>query len=158
MAFKWSTRQLKNTDFAPRLAGTLAAMKAKTTDSSLYALTQAQHDSLVVENYNTGMQWNLTSRYSFTQGPLKGLRIGAYGYPRKERNFVIAGRPLLTYEGYFMANAFAGYPYKLMRKYRADVQLNVENLLNDQTRVGNSYTNNSYLAPIKFIVTHKFDF
>jgi outer membrane receptor for monomeric catechols len=158
MAFKWSTRQLKNTDFAPRLAGTLAAMKAKTTDSSLYALTQAQHDSLVVENYNTGMQWNLTTRYSFTQGPLKGLRIGAYGYPRKERNFVIAGRPLLTYEGYFMANAFAGYPYKLMRKYRADVQLNVENLLNDQTRVGNSYTNNSYLAPIKFIVTHKFDF
>ncbi len=157
LSFKWSTRKLKNTDFYPRLAATLASLKAKTSDSSLYALTQARYDALVVEDYNTGMQWNLTTRYSFTSGPLKGARIGFYGYPRRDRHVTIAGRPILVYKGYFMANAFAGYSYKLLNR-RADLQLNVENLLNDQTRIGSSYTNNSYLAPTKFILTHKVDF
>jgi outer membrane receptor for monomeric catechols len=157
LSFKWSTRKLRNTDFYPRLAATLAAMQARTSDSSLYALTQARYESLLVEDFNTGMQWNLTTRYSFTEGPLKGGRIGFYGYPKRDRYVAVNGRPTLLYEGYFMANLFAGYNYKLMNR-RADIQLNVENVLNNQTRVGNSYTNNSYLAPTKFILTHKLEF
>ncbi len=157
LSFKWSTRQLRNTDFHPRLAATLAAMKAKTNDSSLYTITQARYEALLDENYNTGMQWNLTTRYSFTQGPLKGARLGLYGYPKRDRHVGAAGRPTLVYEGYFMANLFAGYGYRLLGR-RADLQLNIENLLNEQTRIGNGYTANSYLAPIKFILTHKLEF
>lgn len=158
LTFKWSTRQLKNSDFAPRLAAVLALMKAKTTNTSLYSLTQQQYDSLVVESYNTGMQWNVTTRYSVIEGLLKGARIGVYGYPKPDRYYAVANRPQLKYDGYFMANMFAGYGYKFWGGRRADVQLNVENVLNHQTRIGSSYTFNSYLAPTKFILTHKIDF
>lgn len=158
ISFKWSQRRLVNTDFVPRLTAALDRMRQLTSDPSLYSRTFNQYATLVVENLNSRNAWNVTTRYSFLSGPLKGARVGFYGYPKKEQTFSFAGRPDLTFEGYFMANAFAGFGYRLFGRHKADVQLNIENLLNKQTVIGNSYTNRSYLAPVKCIVTHRLDF
>ncbi len=158
VSFKWSSRELVNTDFVPRFTALLARMKAATNDSSRYALTQAQYDAVTVENANNGMNWNVTTRYSFDRGPLKGLRVGAYGYLRQKKSFDFTNRPSLSFGGYVMTNVFANYSYKLMQKYRCDLQLNVENLLNNQARLGNNYTSYSFNAPTKLIVTQRFNF
>lgn len=158
VSFKWSNRHLVNTDFVPRFSALLERMKAATNDSSLYALTQAQHDALTVEEPDNGMNWNVTTRYSFTRGWLKGFRVGLYGFKRQTKTYDFAGRPPLTFKGFIMANAFLSYDYKLLEKHRCSIQLNIENLLNDQTRIGNSYTNYSYNAPTRFVITQKFNF
>ncbi len=158
LSFKYSMRKNVNTDFAPRLTETLAAMKAKTPDSTQWALTQARLSTLTNENPSARAAWNYATRYSFTTGPLKGARVGAYGYFRQGQTIFTAGRPNLYYESYVMVNAFAAYEWKFAEKYRMDLQVNVENLTGQQLRIGDSYTNYSYLAPTKFIVQNTLRF
>jgi len=152
LSFKYSMRKNVNTDFAPRLTATLAAMKAKTNDSTQWVLAQTQLSNLINENPSARAAWNFSTRYSFTQGLLKGARIGGYGYFRQGQTIFTAGRPDLYYKSYVMVNGFAGYEWKLAKKYRNDLQVNVENLTNEQLRIGSSYTGYSYLAPAKVIV------
>jgi outer membrane receptor for ferric coprogen and ferric-rhodotorulic acid len=158
LSFKWSERRLANTDFVPRFTRLLEQMKAATTDSTRYALTQAQYDTVTIENADNGMNWNVTTRYSFTRGPLKGARVGTYGFMKQTRTFNIANRPALTVEGYVMVNAFVSYDYKYFGQRRGSLQLNIENLRDLQTRIGNNYTGYSYLAPRRFVLTQRFDF
>lgn len=152
LAFRYSMRKNVNTDFAPRLSAALAAMKARTSDSSQYVLTETRLSELINENPSARMGWNFSTRYSFTEGRLRGARIGAYGYYRQGNIVTAAGRPDLVFDSYLMLNAFVGYEWKLTPKYRTDLQLNVENLTNQRTRIGSGFTGYSYLAPTKFIV------
>lgn len=158
LSFKYSMRKNVNTDFAPRLTATLAAMKAKTADSTQWVLTQTQLSNLFNENPSARAAWNYATRYSFTSGPLKGARMGAYGFFRQGQTVFTAGRPNLDFKSYVMVNAFAGYEWRVTQKFRNDLQLNVENLTNQQLRIGSGYTGYSYLAPTKFILQNTLRF
>ena len=151
-AYKYSMRKNVNTDFAPRFTATLEAMRARTTNTSLYALSQTRLSEILNENPSARAAWNYSVRYSFTSGPLKGVRIGQYGFFRQGQTNFIAGRPNLVTKSYIMMNMFAGYEWKVTKKFRNDIQVNIENLTNQQLRIGNGYTGYSYLAPVKFIV------
>jgi outer membrane receptor for monomeric catechols len=151
--FAYSMRKNVNTDFAPRLQATLAAMRARTTNTALYALTQQQFDALLFENPAARASWNYSLRYDVASGPLKGARLGSYASYRQGRWVYPAGRPALYFKSYLPIGVFAGYTVKVTEKFRPDFQLNVDNLLNDQTRLGNGYTDFSYLAPIKFTLS-----
>jgi len=158
LSYKYSFRHTLTSDFVPRLTATLTAMKAATTDPTKYALTQAQYNSLVNANPSSRMGWNIATRYSFANGRLKGVRIGSYAYWRQGLWAYASPRPSLYYKSYILLNAFAGYEYKVTQKITSDFQFNIENLLNKQPLIGNSYTNNSYLPPVKFILQNTFRF
>lgn len=76
---------------------------------------------------------NVFGIYTFNTATLKGLRLGGgaqfYGpcqisnYPGQPFNYMYA-------ESYYLLTAQIGYPIKI-GKYRADIQLNVDNLLGD---------------------------
>lgn len=152
--FAYSMRSNVNTDFAPRLEGTLAAMRARTNDSSLYALTEQRLDTLRFENPSSRLSWNYSVRYDFSQGPLKGLALGSYGSYRQGRWIYPAGRPALYFDSYLPVNLLVRYGFKPRGKLGAELQLNVENLLDNQLRLSNGgYTGYSFLAPRKFILS-----
>jgi outer membrane receptor protein involved in Fe transport len=158
LRFAYSMRKNVNTDFAPRLVAVLNAMKARTTNTALYALTQARYDAILVEDPSSRASWNYTVRYDFARGPLKGARLGSYGSYRQGRWVYPAGRPPLYFESYIPIGVFASYEWKIADRYRAEVQLNVDNLLDDQTRLGSGYTGFSYLAPRKFTLASTLKF
>ncbi len=152
IAFKYSMRKNVNTDFAPRFQATLAALKAKTNDPTLYALTEARLGAVISENPSARAAWNYSTRYAFTKGPLKGARVGVYGYYRQGNWAYAAGRPDLYFKSYVMFNALAGYEYRLNNRQRLDFQVNVENVANQQLKVGTANTGGGYLAPTKVIL------
>ena len=158
LRFAYSMRKNVNTDFAPRFAATLAAMRAKTTDSSQYALTQQRFDALLVENPSARASWNYSVRYDVSRGPLKGARFGSYASYRQGRWVYPAGRPALYFKSYIPIGVFASYGIRVTDKFRPELQLNVDNVLNDQTRIGGGYTGYSYLAPIKYTLASTLKF
>ncbi|MBC7368352.1 MAG: hypothetical protein H7343_16340 [Undibacterium sp.] len=158
LSFKYSMRKNVNTDFAPRLNAVFAAMQARTNDSTQWVFTQTQLSNLTNENSGARAAWDYATRHSFTSGPLKGARVGAYGCFRQGQTIFTANRPTLHYKSCVMVNAFAGYEWKLAKKYRMDFQVNVENLTNQRLRIGHSYTNYSYLTPTKSIVQNSLRF
>jgi outer membrane receptor protein involved in Fe transport len=153
LRFAYSMRKNVNTDFAPRLASTLALMKSRTSDSSLYALTEQRYDSLLVENPSARASWNYSVRYDLTKGPLKGGRFGSYGSYRQGRWVYPAGRPALYFKSYIPIGVFASYGWKMGDRFRPEIQLNIDNVLDDQTRIGGGYTGYSYVAPRKYTVS-----
>ena len=84
--------------------------------------------------------------------------MGGYGYFRQGQWIYTTGRPDLYFKSYVMLNAFAGYEWKLRDKYRSDLQLNIENVNNNQLRIGSGFSGYSYLAPTKLILQNTLRF
>jgi outer membrane receptor protein involved in Fe transport len=153
LRFAYSMRKNVNTDFAPRLAGTLALMKTRTTNSALYALTQQRFEALLVENPSARASWNYSVRYDVAKGPLKGAQFGSSGSYRQGRWVYPAGRPALYFKSYIPLRIFARYTWKMGDRLRPDLELAADNLLDDQTRIGSGYTAYSYVAPRKYTLS-----
>ncbi len=153
LRFAYAMRKNVNTDFAPRLAGTLALMKSRTANSALYALTQQRFDALLDENPSARASWNYSVRYDVPTGPLKGARFGSYGSYRQGRWVYPAGRPALYFKSYIPIGFFASYGLKIGDRWRPELQINVDNLLGDRTRIGSGYTGYSYVAPRKYTLS-----
>lgn len=153
LRFAYATRKNVYTDFAPRLARTLAAMKARTSDSSQYALTQQRYDALLFADPNARVSWNYTVRYDLSKGPFKGSRFGSYGSYRQGRWVYPDGRPPLYFNSYIPIGVFVAYGWKIGDRWRPELQLNVDNVLDDRTRIGGGYTGYSYVAPRKYTLS-----
>lgn len=101
---------------------------------------------------------SLTTRYSFTEGRLKGFTAGAsarYARGRDRAGVTIAGvqvLPPITTEDYVLVNPFVSYRRKAGR-LNWTLQLNVNNLLDVKVDVGNSYTWARYTEPRQFVTT-----
>jgi outer membrane receptor protein involved in Fe transport len=146
----WSYYDRVDQNFAPRLAGVLAQMKAQATAPSQYALTEAQLNALIRENPRTRNLPTIATRYNFVRGPIKGAFVGGNAAWRKVD--LLAGRS----ETYVQADLLLGYGRRF-GKVRWSAQLNVQNLLDKQTRLSD-IPSVSYLAPRAFVLTNTFQF
>ncbi len=157
-SLKVAARRNRNEEIAPRLAAVLAQMKAKATDPVQYQLTETQYQTLQVENASARSSFNFATRYSFTAGRLKGLRLGASGFRQPDEVVEFTNRPALPVKGFIMLNLFGGFERRLTQHLRWDLQLNVSNVLGLRTRVGRNYFGSSFLPPTKLLVTNSVSF
>lgn len=101
---------------------------------------------------------NLTTRYSFTDGRLKGLAIGtsaryAMGKPRAALSSGgVVVLPATRTSSYILVNPFASYRRKLFG-YPWTAQLNVNNVLGLNSDQGNSYTWPRKTEPRQYVTT-----
>jgi outer membrane receptor for ferric coprogen and ferric-rhodotorulic acid len=101
---------------------------------------------------------NLTTRYSFTQGGLRGLSVGtsaryALGKARAglSSGGVVVLPPTKT-DDYVLVNPFVSYRRKVLGR-NWTLQLNVNNVFNLHSDQGNSYTWPRYTEPRQWITT-----
>jgi outer membrane receptor protein involved in Fe transport len=100
----------------------------------------------------------LTTRYSFTEGRLKGFTAGvsaryALDFPRNGNS--IAGVQVLppkTAESYILTNPFFSYRRKL-GPYRWTLQLNINNVFDVKVNVGTNYAFARYTEPRQYVTT-----
>lgn len=101
---------------------------------------------------------NLTSRYSFTEGTLRGVSVGGSvrHYYSKDRGAVsIGGREVLPYtktEPLTVYSPFVSYRQKL-RRLSWTAQVNVNNLFDQVSDQGNSYRYTRWTDPRQIITT-----
>ncbi len=101
---------------------------------------------------------NITTRYSFTEGRLRGLAIGtsaryAKGKPRAALSSGgVVVLPATRTDDYVLVNPFASYRRKLLNR-NWTLQLNVNNVLGLNSDQGNSYTWPRKTEPRQFITT-----
>ena len=160
----YSVNQTEFTRFFPLLNAALTEARATARARGLdpdgaTTLTRAyldeQEDAVSLTKRATG---SLTTRYSFTEGRLKGFTAGAsarYARGRDRAGVTIAGvqvLPQITTEDYVLVNPFVSYRRKIGR-FNATLQLNVNNLLDVKVDVGNSYTWARYTEPRQFVTT-----
>ena len=135
-----------------------------------------------------GREWrfNLVTRYSFTEGALKGLFVGGgvrwrsapvlgYSLELVDNEFPFAGAPAqllvpaldspIWGESLFETDGFVGYTCKLSEKVKWRVQLNINNLFDDQDPVAQranldqGFVSRYYVPrPRSFILTNTFSF
>jgi hypothetical protein len=159
LVVRYSTRDTGFVNYAPRYAAAIAEMKQRATSPAQYALNATRYAEILDESIDARTNWNFSSRYTFTQGKLRGLRLGAYavfreGIPVSSN----PNRPPASFKDYILYNAFTAYRWKPTPKLDSSTQLNVENLLNNQQRIGRGYTGYSYLPPIKFTLQNTLTF
>ena len=105
---------------------------------------------------------NLTTRYSFIQGRLKGFAIGtsaryAMGRPRAALSSGgVVVLPATTTSSYILVNPFVTYRRKLFA-HAFTFQLNVNNVLGLNSDQGNSYTWPRKTEPRQYITTVTMD-
>ena len=100
----------------------------------------------------------LTTRYSFTEGKYKGLAIGAsFRYalgkirnPVRVNGFELL--PKIRTESYVLMNPFISYRKKLFN-HHFTTQLNVNNLFDNGSDQGNSYTWPRRVEPRSYVTT-----
>ena len=101
---------------------------------------------------------NLTSRYSLTEGKLRGLSVGGSirHYYSKDRAAVnVGGRDVLPFtktKALTVYSPFVSYRKK-MRQYSWTAQLNVNNILDRVSDQGNSYRYTRWTDPRQIITT-----
>lgn len=101
---------------------------------------------------------NITTRYSFTEGRLRGLAIGtsaryAKGKPRAALSSGgVVVLPATRTDDYVLVNPFASYRRKLLNR-NWTLQLNVNNVLGLNSDQGNSYTWPRKTEPRQYITT-----
>jgi outer membrane receptor for ferric coprogen and ferric-rhodotorulic acid len=101
---------------------------------------------------------SLTTRYSFTEGRLKGVNAGVaarWARGRDRAAIAISGvevLPAITTDDYTLVNPFVSYRRKVGR-YNVTAQLNVNNVFNTKVDVGNSYTWARYTEPRQYVTT-----
>jgi hypothetical protein len=163
----YSYNSVENTRFFPLvrpfLAEAQAVARARGLDPDL--ATQVTQDFLENQENNLAKNIrrtaNLVARYSFSQGALKGVGLGAaarwtQGRPRAALGGV-ATLPAMTTPDYIVVNPFLNYRRKFGR-LAWTFQLNVNNVLQDNTDSGNSYTWARYTEPRSFLYTATVEF
>ena len=101
---------------------------------------------------------NLTSRYSFSQGPLRGVSIGGsvrHIYSKDRAAVSVAGREVLPFaktEALTVYSPFASYRQRLQR-FSWTAQVNVNNILNQVSDQGNSWRYTRWTDPRQIITT-----
>jgi outer membrane receptor for ferric coprogen and ferric-rhodotorulic acid len=106
---------------------------------------------------------NITTRYSFTQGKLKGFAIGtsaryAMGKPRAALSSGgVVVLPATRTSSYILVNPFMSYRKKLSG-HNFTAQLNVNNVLGLNSDQGNSYTWPRKTEPRQYVTTVTVDF
>ncbi|MBI5693876.1 MAG: TonB-dependent receptor plug domain-containing protein [Verrucomicrobia bacterium] len=101
---------------------------------------------------------SLTTRYSFTEGRLRGVTTGVaarYTRGRDRAGVTISGVQVLppsTTEDYILVNPFVAYRRKLGR-FNWTLQLNVNNVFDEKVDVGNGYTWARYTEPRQYVTT-----
>ena len=163
-----SSSSVTFTNFYPllqeKLAIAQAAAKARGLDPAAATPTSIQFledapNADPVERQNA----SITGRYSFTQGRLKGLAIGAssrYAEGRFRAAINIAGTEVLPRaktKDEYLINAFVSYRRKFGRVNWSG-QLNVNNLLNEVNEQGSAYRFVRYTEPRRIAVTNTFAF
>ncbi|MEY4688519.1 MAG: hypothetical protein RIR76_2542, partial [Verrucomicrobiota bacterium] len=147
----------------PFLAAAQTAARARGLDPDL--ATQITQDFLEAQENNLAKNIrrtaNLVARYSFTQGALRGVAAGAAarwtaGRPRGALGGV-ATLPATTMPDFVVVNPFVSYRTRI-GKLGWSFQLNVNNVFNDDTDSGNSYTWTRYTEPRHFISTVSVEF
>ena len=106
---------------------------------------------------------NITTRYSFLEGRLKGLAIGtsaryALGKARAglSSGGVVVLPPTKT-DNYVLVNPFISYRRRIAR-LNWSLQLNVNNVLDLHSDQGNSYTWPRYTEPRQYVTSVTVDF
>ncbi len=101
---------------------------------------------------------SLTTRYSFTEGRLKGVTAGAaarWARGRDRNGVTISGvqvLPPITTDDYVLVNPFVAYRRKQGR-LNWTFQLNVNNAFDAKVDVGNGYTWTRYTEPRQYVTT-----
>ncbi len=106
---------------------------------------------------------NITTRYTFTEGRLKGFALGtsaryANGKARAglSSGGVVVLPPTKT-DDYILVNPFASYRRKVLDRL-VTVQLNVNNVFDLRSDQGNSYTWPRFTEPRQYVTTVTVDF
>ena len=106
---------------------------------------------------------NITTRYSFLEGGLKGLAVGTsarYALGRARAALSSGGvvvLPATKTDSYVLVNPFASYRRKIGR-LNYTLQLNVNNVLGLHSDQGNSYTWPRYTEPRQYVTSVTVDF
>ncbi|MFM9956134.1 MAG: TonB-dependent receptor plug domain-containing protein [Opitutaceae bacterium] len=139
-------------------ARAMAQSRGLNPDSSTVLTRQYLEDQEGVTGPDTKSNASLVSRYSFTEGTLKGVSTGvAARYQRGKPwvNLVIANvevRPAITTPDYVLVNPFVSYRRKIGRT-NWTFQVNVNNLTNVNSNQGNSWRWPRYTEPRQFVYT-----
>jgi outer membrane receptor for ferric coprogen and ferric-rhodotorulic acid len=100
----------------------------------------------------TKVRANIFTRYTFSQGPIKGLFVGGganYRQPTFRGNgAVVQGGPVIALwsPGYYVATLLAGYQTKIMNR-PTSISLNVSNLFDKEYYLSATTTTGSWGAP-----------
>ncbi|MEY2879017.1 MAG: hypothetical protein RLZZ15_1397 [Verrucomicrobiota bacterium] len=148
----------------PYLAAAQAAAKAQGLDpEDATAITQQLIDdtegAVRAVRRETA---NITTRYSFTEGKLRGAAIGTsarYAMGRPRAALSSGGRvvlPATKTSSYILVNPFVSYRTKFY-KHNVTAQLNVNNVLGLNSDQGNSYTWPRKTEPRQYVTTVTLD-
>ena len=152
------------TRFFPLLQQLIAEARATAQRQGLNpdSATIVTRQYLEEQDGNTGPETksnaSLVTRYSFTQGALKGVSTGvAARYQRGKPwvNLVIANvevLPAITTPDYVLVNPFISYRRKIGRT-NWTFQVNVNNITNVHSNQGNSWRWPRYTEPRQFVYT-----
>ncbi len=148
----------------PYLAAAQAAAKAQGLDpEDATAITQQLLDDTEGNVRAVRRETaNITTRYSFTQGKLKGFALGtsaryAMGKPRAALSSGgVVVLPATRTSSYILVNPFASYRRKLYG-HNFTFQLNVNNVLGLNSDQGNSYTWPRKTDPRHYVTTVSMD-
>ncbi|MCX6952090.1 MAG: hypothetical protein NTV51_07975 [Verrucomicrobia bacterium] len=149
----------------PYLAAAQAAAKARGLDpeDATAVTTQLIEDTEGAVTKVRRETANITTRYSLTQGRLKGAAIGvsaryAMGKPRAALSSGgVVVLPATRTSSYILTNPFVSYRRKLGR-YNTTLQLNVNNVLGLNSDQGNSYTWPRKTEPRQYVTTATVEF
>lgn len=160
----YSTLETIYTRFFPllRTALTEARATAQARGQDPDAATVATRDFLTNQEGNLGTTKRVTgsiaTRYTFTQGRLKGLSVGVasrYTSGKARAGLTIAGVeifPTTRTENYFITSPFLIYRHKIGR-FDGALQLNVDNVFDKHTDQGNSWRWQRYPDGRKYTTT-----
>lgn len=155
---------IEYTRFFPLLQQLLTEARATAQARSINPETatiltrQYLQDQEGVTGPDTKSNASLVSRYSFTQGPMKGLSTGvAARYQRGKPwvNLVIASveiLPAIKTPDYVLVNPFVSYRRKIAGT-NWTFQVNINNLANVHSNQGNSWRWPRYTEPRQFVYT-----
>lgn len=160
----YSTNQTEFTRFFPLLnqflteARTTARQRGLDPDGATQLTRDYLEDQEGVISLTKRATASLTTRYSFTEGRLKGVTAGAaarWARGRDRTGVTISGvqvLPPITTEDYLLVNPFVAYRRKIGR-LNYTLQLNVNNVFDEKVDVGNGYTWTRYTEPRQYVTT-----
>jgi hypothetical protein len=160
----YSRNQTEFTRFFPLLGAVLTKARAIASSQGLdpddaTALTRDYlEDQEGVISLTRRATASLTTRYSFTEGRLKGVTTGIaarYTRGRERPGVTISGvqvLPAIRSENYILTNPFVSYRRKFGR-FNWTLQLNVNNIFDEKVDIGNGYTWTRYTEPRQYITT-----
>ena len=160
----YSRNQTEFTRFFPLLGGFLTEARATARSRGLDPddATTITRDFLEeqegVISLTRRATASLTTRYSFTEGRLKGLTTGVaarYTFGRERNGVTITGvevLPPIRSESYILTNPFVSYRRKFGR-FNWTLQLNVNNVFDEKIDIGNGYGWTRYTEPRQYVTT-----